>query len=130
MTEFLDVEGGRIAYDVTGSGPLVVLSHGIGQLPHRVRHQVDADPERPQGDGRVDDQHVDPGRVQRERRGEPADARSGDDHFHPSMIPDIGGQTPPRRGVEAAFPVSGPVRSVNLRCTRACPPHGGRARSR
>jgi pimeloyl-ACP methyl ester carboxylesterase len=30
MTEFLDVPGGRIAYDVTGSGPLVVLSHGIG----------------------------------------------------------------------------------------------------
>jgi pimeloyl-ACP methyl ester carboxylesterase len=30
MTEFLSVEGGRIAYDVTGSGPLVVLSHGIG----------------------------------------------------------------------------------------------------
>jgi pimeloyl-ACP methyl ester carboxylesterase len=30
MTEFLNVEGGRIAYDVTGSGPLVVLSHGIG----------------------------------------------------------------------------------------------------
>ena len=30
MTEFLDVEGGRIAYDVTGSGPLVVLSHGVG----------------------------------------------------------------------------------------------------
>jgi pimeloyl-ACP methyl ester carboxylesterase len=30
MTEFLDVEGGRIAYDVTGSGPLVVLSPGIG----------------------------------------------------------------------------------------------------
>jgi pimeloyl-ACP methyl ester carboxylesterase len=30
MTEFLDVAGGRIAYDVTGSGPLVVLSHGIG----------------------------------------------------------------------------------------------------
>jgi pimeloyl-ACP methyl ester carboxylesterase len=30
MTEYLDVEGGRIAYDVTGSGPLVVLSHGIG----------------------------------------------------------------------------------------------------
>jgi pimeloyl-ACP methyl ester carboxylesterase len=26
----LSVEGGRIAYDVTGSGPLVVLSHGIG----------------------------------------------------------------------------------------------------
>ena len=30
MTEFVDVPGGRIAYDVTGSGPLVVLSHGIG----------------------------------------------------------------------------------------------------
>src|SRR5690242_14215934 len=30
MTEFLDVAGGRIAYDVTGEGPLVVLSHGIG----------------------------------------------------------------------------------------------------
>jgi pimeloyl-ACP methyl ester carboxylesterase len=30
MTEFLDIEGGRIAYDVTGTGPLVMLSHGIG----------------------------------------------------------------------------------------------------
>ena len=30
MTEFVDVPGGRIAYDVNGSGPLVVLSHGIG----------------------------------------------------------------------------------------------------
>jgi pimeloyl-ACP methyl ester carboxylesterase len=30
MTDFLDVPGGRIAYDVTGTGPLVVLSHGIG----------------------------------------------------------------------------------------------------
>ena len=30
MTEFVDVPGGRIAYDVTGSGPLVMLSHGIG----------------------------------------------------------------------------------------------------
>jgi pimeloyl-ACP methyl ester carboxylesterase len=30
MTSFLDVPGGRIAYDVIGSGPLVVLSHGIG----------------------------------------------------------------------------------------------------
>lgn len=30
MTEFLEVAGGRIAYEVTGSGPLVVLSHGIG----------------------------------------------------------------------------------------------------
>ena len=30
MTEFLELADGTIAYDVTGSGPLVVLSHGIG----------------------------------------------------------------------------------------------------
>ena len=30
MTEFLDIQDGRIAYDVTGEGPLIVLSHGIG----------------------------------------------------------------------------------------------------
>jgi pimeloyl-ACP methyl ester carboxylesterase len=30
MTEFLDIKGGRIAYEVTGEGPLIVLSHGIG----------------------------------------------------------------------------------------------------
>ena len=30
MTEFVDVPGGRIADDENGSGPLVVLSHGIG----------------------------------------------------------------------------------------------------
>ena len=30
MTEFVAVQGGQIAYDVTGQGPLVVLSHGIG----------------------------------------------------------------------------------------------------
>ena len=30
MTEFADIEGGRIAYDVIGQGPLVVLSHGVG----------------------------------------------------------------------------------------------------
>jgi pimeloyl-ACP methyl ester carboxylesterase len=31
MTEFLNIEGRRIAYDVTGAGPLVVLSHGMGE---------------------------------------------------------------------------------------------------
>ena len=31
MTEFLDIDGGRIAYEVTGHGPLVVLSHGMGE---------------------------------------------------------------------------------------------------
>jgi pimeloyl-ACP methyl ester carboxylesterase len=31
VTEFLDIKGGpRIAYDVAGEGPLIVLSHGIG----------------------------------------------------------------------------------------------------
>jgi pimeloyl-ACP methyl ester carboxylesterase len=30
MAEFLEISGGRIAYEVTGEGPLVVLSHGIG----------------------------------------------------------------------------------------------------
>jgi len=30
MTEYLHIQGGTIAYEVTGQGPLVVLSHGIG----------------------------------------------------------------------------------------------------
>ncbi|MBM7858505.1 alpha/beta fold hydrolase [Lentzea nigeriaca] len=30
MTEFLNVDGGTIAYEVTGAGPLVVLAHGMG----------------------------------------------------------------------------------------------------
>ena len=30
MTEFLTVEGGTIAYEVTGQGPLAVLAHGMG----------------------------------------------------------------------------------------------------
>jgi pimeloyl-ACP methyl ester carboxylesterase len=30
MTEFLNVDGGRISYDASGAGPLVVLSHGMG----------------------------------------------------------------------------------------------------
>ena len=30
MTEFLALDGGTLAYDVTGSGPLVVLAHGMG----------------------------------------------------------------------------------------------------
>jgi pimeloyl-ACP methyl ester carboxylesterase len=30
MTEFLAIDGGRLAYDVTGEGPLVVLVHGMG----------------------------------------------------------------------------------------------------
>ncbi|WP_395574721.1 alpha/beta fold hydrolase [Streptomyces sp. BK79] len=30
MTEYLTVDGGTIAYEVAGSGPLVVLAHGMG----------------------------------------------------------------------------------------------------
>lgn len=30
MTDFLELDGGRIAYDVMGEGPLVVLAHGMG----------------------------------------------------------------------------------------------------
>jgi pimeloyl-ACP methyl ester carboxylesterase len=37
MTDYVAVGGGRIAYDVTGSGPLVVLSHGIGDLRQSYR---------------------------------------------------------------------------------------------
>ncbi|HZD73637.1 MAG TPA: alpha/beta hydrolase [Actinomycetota bacterium] len=32
MTEFLDLPGGRIAYDVTGEGPLVVCVPGMGDM--------------------------------------------------------------------------------------------------
>jgi pimeloyl-ACP methyl ester carboxylesterase len=40
MTEYLDLEGGRIAYDVTGEGPLVVLGHGMGDTRHAYRFLV------------------------------------------------------------------------------------------
>jgi pimeloyl-ACP methyl ester carboxylesterase len=30
VTEFLELDGGRLAYDVTGEGPLIVLAHGMG----------------------------------------------------------------------------------------------------
>ncbi|MYS80841.1 alpha/beta fold hydrolase [Embleya scabrispora] len=30
MTEFLEIDGGRLAYDVSGQGRLIVLSHGMG----------------------------------------------------------------------------------------------------
>jgi pimeloyl-ACP methyl ester carboxylesterase len=40
MTEFVAVPGGRIAYEVTGSGPLVVLSHGIGDRRQAYRFLV------------------------------------------------------------------------------------------
>ena len=37
MTEFLDTPGGRIAYEVTGQGPLIVLSPGMGDLRQAYR---------------------------------------------------------------------------------------------
>jgi pimeloyl-ACP methyl ester carboxylesterase len=40
MTEFLDIDGGRIAYEVTGEGPLVVLAHGMGDTRHSFRFLV------------------------------------------------------------------------------------------
>lgn len=46
MTEFLEVDGsingGRIAYDVTGEGPLVVLAHGMGDNRNAYRFLVPA----------------------------------------------------------------------------------------
>ncbi|MGG7508758.1 alpha/beta fold hydrolase [Plantibacter sp. YIM 135249] len=41
-TRFLDVPGGRIAYDVAGSGPLVVLVPGMGDLRSTYRFTVPA----------------------------------------------------------------------------------------
>lgn len=38
MTEFLNVDGGRIAYEVAGEGPLVVLAPGMGNLRSAYRH--------------------------------------------------------------------------------------------
>ncbi|MTE11862.1 alpha/beta fold hydrolase [Nocardia aurantiaca] len=38
MTEYVDIEGGRIAYDEIGTGPLVVLSHGMGIDRNAYKH--------------------------------------------------------------------------------------------
>ncbi|MFC8950162.1 alpha/beta fold hydrolase [Streptomyces rochei] len=40
MTEYLPVDGGTIAYEVAGSGPLVVLAHGMGDSRAAFRHVV------------------------------------------------------------------------------------------
>ena len=37
MTEQLNIDGNTIVYDVTGSGPIVVLAHGIGDSRHAYR---------------------------------------------------------------------------------------------
>lgn len=38
MTQYVDIDGGRIAYDEMGKGPLVVLSHGMGINRNANRH--------------------------------------------------------------------------------------------
>jgi pimeloyl-ACP methyl ester carboxylesterase len=40
MTEYVTLEHGRLACDVIGDGPLVVLSHGMGTVRHDFRHLV------------------------------------------------------------------------------------------
>ncbi len=40
MTEYVTLDGGRIACDVIGDGPLVVLSHGMGTWRRDYRHLV------------------------------------------------------------------------------------------
>jgi pimeloyl-ACP methyl ester carboxylesterase len=42
MTEHLAVDGGTIAYEVTGSGPLIVLAHGMGDSRAAYRAVVPA----------------------------------------------------------------------------------------
>jgi pimeloyl-ACP methyl ester carboxylesterase len=42
VTEYLDIAGNTLAYDVTGQGPLVVLAHGIGDSRHSYRFLVPA----------------------------------------------------------------------------------------
>ncbi|SMH46481.1 Pimeloyl-ACP methyl ester carboxylesterase [Rathayibacter oskolensis] len=42
MTEFLTLDEGTIAYDLTGEGPLVVLAHGMGDSRHSYRFIVPA----------------------------------------------------------------------------------------
>jgi pimeloyl-ACP methyl ester carboxylesterase len=42
MTEFLAHDGGTLAYDVEGTGPLVVLAHGMGDSRHAYRFVVPA----------------------------------------------------------------------------------------
>ncbi|MEV6769812.1 alpha/beta hydrolase [Nocardia sp. NPDC051030] len=40
MTEYVTLEHGRLACDVVGEGPLVVLSHGMGTMRQEFRHLV------------------------------------------------------------------------------------------
>ncbi|MEV5827619.1 alpha/beta hydrolase [Spirillospora sp. NPDC052242] len=42
MTEYLAVDGGTIAYEVAGSGPLIVLAHGMGDSRAAYRAMIPA----------------------------------------------------------------------------------------
>jgi len=42
MTEYLTIDEGTIAYDLSGEGPLVVLAHGMGDSRHSYRFVVPA----------------------------------------------------------------------------------------
>ena len=42
MSSYLDIGDNRLAYDVTGEGPLVVLAHGMGDSRHSYRFMVPA----------------------------------------------------------------------------------------
>jgi pimeloyl-ACP methyl ester carboxylesterase len=42
VTEYLNIAGNTIAYDVSGEGPLVVLAHGMGDSRHSYRFVVPA----------------------------------------------------------------------------------------
>ncbi len=42
MTDYLNINGNTLAYDVTGEGPLVVLAHGMGDSRHSYRFIVPA----------------------------------------------------------------------------------------
>jgi pimeloyl-ACP methyl ester carboxylesterase len=42
MTEYLTLDEGTIAYDLSGTGPLVVLAHGMGDSRHSYRSVVPA----------------------------------------------------------------------------------------
>ncbi len=40
MTAFLEIDGGRLGYEVTGEGPLVVLAHGMGDSRRAYRFLI------------------------------------------------------------------------------------------
>ena len=57
------------------------------QLADRVRQRVDADAEFAQRRHLLEQLGLDPGRVQRQRRRQPADAAARDEHLHAAIQP-------------------------------------------